>query len=99
MARNEKTSARVARIAAKVLNVATKEGYMEICFNHPAYGQCRVHSTVNWRDIRALAASALTQAPDSPHERARKKLRGPARIRSKGPSSWPPSAKPKRGSP
>lgn len=59
--RNEKTSPRVSRIAAKVLNVGTKKGFLEVTFDDKGYGPCRVYPTVKWQDIRALAASCLTQ--------------------------------------
>jgi hypothetical protein len=52
MTRNEKTSARVAKIAAKVMAMPEK------------LGDDRVISQSFWNDIRALAASALTQAAD-----------------------------------
>lgn len=50
--RNEKTSARVARIAAKVMAAEVVTGTAV-----PGTG-------VTWSDIRALAASALTQTAD-----------------------------------
>jgi len=145
MAKNEKTSARVAKIAAKVLavdiNQFPDQPHSPI---NPAHVDVMVligqsHSTgLKWSDIRALAASALTQTPDKRDiEAARKylyndlgfdprdggkvgrathnamgdrikprKILPPkakcvlsARIKSKRPSSWPPSAKPGRNSP
>lgn len=48
MAQNEKTSERVASIASKVLNMAKPT----------------IMTNELWEEIRTLAASALTQAPD-----------------------------------
>jgi len=57
--RNERTSARVARIAAKIL--AVKGGGNSLLCTAFADD---IAFDIRWRDIRALAASALTQAPD-----------------------------------
>ena len=64
--RNERTSKRIASIAGKVLALKTRDLI--------SYGntRCRLWvmdsnpngPSVSWHDIRALAASALTQAPD-----------------------------------
>jgi len=67
MKRNEETSARVAKIAAKVLamvNSSTLELY-----HHPDGKP--VKTDLKWRDIRALAASCLTQSPDKPKRKRR----------------------------
>ena len=48
MAQNEKTSERVAAIASKILKM-----------NKPS-----IMTTELWEEIKTLAASALTQAPD-----------------------------------
>jgi hypothetical protein len=58
--RNEKTSKRVAKIAGKVLALkGVASWYVTVCNEdrHSAVG-------LTWRDIRALAASCLTQAAD-----------------------------------
>ncbi len=51
--RNERTSKRIAKIAAKVLAIKIVNAKTTV----PG-------TTVTWADIRALAASALTQAAD-----------------------------------
>jgi len=117
MAKNEKTSARVSKIAAKVLAIkCISKDFVLITKDGAGI-------VVRWSDVRALAASALTQAPDKRDiEAARKYLYNDlgfdpresgkvgkqsvskrkrvlsARIKSKRPSSWPPSAKPGRNS-
>lgn len=69
MTRNEKTGARVARIAAKVLAMKTFEyGFSHRC--HRLEDDSLVEKRL-WRDIRALAASALTQSPNRPKRKAR----------------------------
>lgn len=98
MARNEKTSARVAALAGKVLS---SEG-LRTAMLTTAKGKTWY---LPWNELRKLAASCLTQTadndfiPKSPP--VRKAMRGQlgARIKSKKPSSWPPSAKPPRRSP
>jgi hypothetical protein len=58
--KNERTSKRVARIAGKVMarrGIASKE---LMIFNDDAY-ECL---NITWSDVRALAASCLTQAAD-----------------------------------
>lgn len=47
-------------IAEKVLDVATKDGWMEICFSEPGYGPCRIHPPFKRTDIRALATLTLS---------------------------------------
>jgi hypothetical protein len=66
--KTEQTSKRVAQIAAKVLNATGSMGDSELC--HCAiHKACReMHITV--ADLKALAASCLTQAPD---KKARKR--------------------------
>lgn len=78
MAENEKTSARVAKIAAKVLAIKFIRGKTTI----PG-------TSIRWSHIRALAASCLTQTtdhdgfiPKSPQ--ARKAMRGQLGA----PNSW-----------
>lgn len=103
MSRNEKTSARVGRDAGLILlaspTVHTWRGH-----------QCVRITLDMWERCQRVAGSAMSQRPDRRDDRdsqVRKALRGklgklvtgPARIKSKKPSSWPPSAKPKRGSP
>lgn len=114
MAKNEKTSARVAKIAAKVL---MSTGYRPAVLMKANRSKENRYWTLQWHELRALAASALTQAPDNikryddfgfdPREGGtvgkqyvpkRKRVLS-ARIKSKRPSSWPPSAKPGRNSP
>jgi len=60
--RNERTSARVAKIAAKVLAVKTKTPATDLgIVAHDGSG-----IVIRWSDIRALAASCLTQVADAP---------------------------------
>lgn len=56
--KNEHTSVRVAKIAAKVLADKYERAQDRVNLAGPL--------VLYWRDIRALAASALTQAPDKP---------------------------------
>lgn len=72
MTRPERTSARVARIAGKVMAIKIVRA-----------GTTVPGTTVTWSDIRALAASALTQTAN------RKRPAGPATIKGKVPSAWP----------
>lgn len=58
--RNERTSKKVARIAAKIMGLVDQnQEYILLGFTRTG---CRVIVTTD--DIKALAASALTQAPD-----------------------------------
>lgn len=89
MSRNEKTSVRVARNAAKVLamkphfdNVAGDDG---VPFKGPEF--CLI-SRREWRDIRALAASAFTQTADKPR-RKRERHVGESLRNFTPPSEWP----------
>lgn len=66
MARNEKTSSRIAKIAAKVLAVRAKHGRIDLVSTDD-----RFWLDIEWSQIRALAASALTQAADSKSSRKR----------------------------
>ena len=69
--RNEKTSPRVAKIAAKVLAVRTKTPAKDLgIVAHDGSGV-----VIRWSDIRALAASCLTQAADKPKRKAVKRSR------------------------
>lgn len=61
--RNERTSPRVAKIAAKVLAMENA-GDLEL-YEHIG-GRVAKRTGLYWRDIRALAASCLTQAADKP---------------------------------
>lgn len=54
---NEKTSKRVASIAGRILRDTTHRNSDLVCFTGPV--------KIYWRDVRALAASALTQAGDA----------------------------------
>ena len=74
MARNERTSPRVARIAAKVL--AMQNDLSLELYEHP-HDQGPVMTSLKWRDIRALAASCLTQAADKPKRAAAKRRAKP----------------------
>lgn len=58
--RNERTSARVAKIAANVL-ASPCGGDAIAAWVHGAPPR-----PIYWRDVRALAASCLTQSPDKP---------------------------------
>lgn len=75
MARNEKTGARIARIAAKVL--ARTNVDPSLSFWVPERGSLGMGLLLSWSDIRALAR--LCARSGAPHERARKKLRGPTK--------------------
>lgn len=57
--RNERTSARVARIAGRVLAYCKDAKPSWVAFD---YG----NTAVTYGELRALAASALTQAEDNP---------------------------------
>lgn len=71
MARTERTSARVAKIAAKVLALDIHPSVPAIV----ATDQTGKGHIFAWSDIRALAASALTQSPDKAEvQRLRKRL-------------------------
>lgn len=54
---NERTSARVSRIAGKILEM--KLGLLD-------KAEFEITSGLKWADIRALAASCLTQTPTKP---------------------------------
>lgn len=67
MSRNEKTSTRVAKIAAKVLALKFAppglNSFVQVVYARN--GKVRIYDPdITWADIRALAASALTQAAD-----------------------------------
>jgi hypothetical protein len=103
MARNERTSARVAKIAAKVMasNIHGKSSGVVLCWltQEP---DCSWKDPLTWRDIRALAASALTQVKDKrdrDDSQMRKALRGKlgARIKSVRNERWPQQRVLKRG--
>lgn len=68
MARNEKTSKRVAAIAGRVLAIKAPADEEVLVFDKIADKIVRLR----WRDVRALAASALTQAADKPKKKARR---------------------------
>lgn len=67
--KNERTSKRVAKIAGRILamNVAqrTDVSVADRCVSGITF--------INWSDIRALAASALTQTRDKPKAKRRRK--------------------------
>lgn len=60
MTRDEKTSPRIAKIAAKVLAERLTPANAVVCL----IGEGRQVCGLYWRDIRALAASCLTQTAD-----------------------------------
>lgn len=79
MTRNEKTSARIAKIAGQIL--ATKRS-REVLVWHIDDGDEPLY--IPWKDFRALAASCLNQAPD----RTIRKSRRVARKRKTKKSPW-----------
>jgi len=84
MKRTETTSARIARIAAKIL--AVKEPLSDVVFWHQKGGRF-VPGRIAWADILALAGSVLTQAPSKPKKRAKPNGRvkvGPWKYRRRG---------------
>jgi hypothetical protein len=69
--KNEHTSARVAKIAAEILALSsTNREYLHFYDSVTGNG-----ITIMWHDIRALAASALTQAPDKATKVVRRKAK------------------------
>jgi hypothetical protein len=66
MAANEKTSKRVSAIAGRLLAVKVRAGEFIPVFDIKT--ECIVE--FKWADIRALAASALTQAADKPKKKS-----------------------------
>ena len=66
---NERTLARVARIAAGIL--ALKKPEAECC----VWIEGSKAVWIKWSDIRALAASCLNQAPDKPKRTVKRKPR------------------------
>lgn len=63
--RNEKTGARIAAIAGKILRQVPMGGTITVNFIHAQYGPAVLSIRgITWSDIRALAASALTQTAD-----------------------------------
>ncbi|HQS15009.1 hypothetical protein [Reyranella sp.] len=68
--RNERTSPRVVKVAAKVL--AMQNDLNLELYEHP-HGHGPVMTSLKWRDIRALAASCLTQTADKPKRAAAKR--------------------------
>jgi len=85
MKRTETTSARIARIAAKIL--AVKEPLSDVVFWHQKGGRF-VPGRIAWADILALAGSVLTQtASRPPVKRAKPNGRvsvGPWKYRRRG---------------
>lgn len=80
MSRNERTSPRVARIAAKVM--AERCGGDVIVAWLATHGTGVRNTPLYWRDIRALAASCLTQTAAKP---AHKPTTGRVTIKGKTP--------------
>ena len=67
--RNERTSKRIAKIAARILGSSHRG---EVMIYPKDNDTC---AFMPWRDFRTLAASALTQAPDRKPKRASKPKR------------------------
>lgn len=63
MTRNEKTSSRVAKIAARIMASPAYPGDMVVNYLK-SNSKGGVSDPLYWRDVRALAASCLTQAPN-----------------------------------
>lgn len=66
--RNERTSARVARIAGELLAIDARPRACFWLFDE----RCHFHK-IAWSKVKALAASALTQAPGKPKRKAKKR--------------------------
>lgn len=80
---NERTSKRVAKIAGRVLAIKTIDTYTVLWGEEDGYPH---NIAFPWKDIRALAASCLTQTPDKPKKVKSIQRRGlakPARITKK----------------
>lgn len=71
---SEKTSARVTRIAAKVMNCprARPPKYLVLYQTGRIRNGRDETKTITWADVKALAASALTQAADKPKRKRRR---------------------------
>lgn len=75
MARTERTSARVAKIAAKVLDIKDIDDRQALCVWGGLRGGGSHFVGLTMGQVRTLAASALTQAPDKAEvQRLRKRL-------------------------
>lgn len=72
MARNERTSPRVAKLAARILAL---KPYFEVFPVSHKTGRGMDLWVINWSDLRALAGSCLTQAPDKPKAKKRKAVK------------------------
>jgi len=72
--RNERTSPRVVKVAAKVLAMRPYALKMESDGGQKIYGF--MLDTEDWNQIRALAASCLTQAADKPKRAPAKRRAG-----------------------
>lgn len=67
MSRTEKTSPRVARIAARILAIRSYKKSQQISLNlDTPYGPGTSFPAITWGDLCALAGSCLTQTPDKP---------------------------------
>ena len=72
---NEKTSARVAKIAGKIMAlVPVEKNALKI---YDAKSGRRVQ--ISFEDIRTIAASCLTQTPDKPAKKTKKRKKKPAK--------------------
>ena len=73
MSRNEKTSKHVATIAADVMNIQAMGGDVVLFYSDTLDRPHLDFIPMKWQDIRTLAASCLTQAPDKPKRKGRSK--------------------------
>lgn len=73
--RNERTSPRVVKIAANVLEIARRHPKGEVVMKFPMPDGEHRFMEISWRDLVALAASCLTQAPDKPKRAVAKRSR------------------------
>lgn len=76
--KNEKTSKRVARIAGQILSISKKfSPWIEF---DDIYGHDRLDDDkivrASWKNVRTLAASALTQTADKKPAKKKAKRRG-----------------------
>ena len=70
MKRNERTSNRVARIAGKILAIKAVETHATLWgVEKTEFGDENGLVWIKWSDIRAIAASCLTQTRNKPKRR------------------------------
>lgn len=70
--KNERSSKRLASLAGRILS-ADERGSTRVALY--ADGRRKGDTFLYWRDIRALAASVLTQAPDKKKKRKKRRAR------------------------